>query len=1166
MFRQMLRLEPERKPTMLYIALLLVTGLCIVRCREVVEQRFLHCNPCICTHKVADCQDRSLSVIPQAIATASNITTLNLSGNRIELTPETFDGFSDLKELFLDDNLINELPPGIFDALLELEVLQLQNNYLTSLPPNIFSKLHSLKNLDVRGNSLRGQSACPLLSVIDSGLLADAETSQAILTMKRICDPQGTVACFQHESETKFTCSCPPGKVYVRGLCNDSTTCSSDAASEHRETYVHCSSNQQGVQECRCGPGRELQQPELFGLIILPFCLHTEVCSDRDTCGANEVCIEAEGSYHCLCKTGFSGQPCTDVDECTSDAIDYPCPPSINCTNSIGSYTCECGQGQIYSGAQCIEHMEAPVIEYDGQNASAIMVDEGSAVELNCSSTTDQPVKYEWLDKHGAVIDPIPSAIHVEGGVLRILSVSYQRDNGRLTCRVSSIPYPTMETAAVVNLNLNAPLDFHIMAVFGFPSMEIPEDIFAMAEMELRHMLPEAFFAAERDSNETHLGSGNDTEISIRVFVNISSAVLDRNTLLPGMDLSQLVKSRMWARRKESPPMSPLTLLNVAVTMIPRCSCTGDEFSDGRYWPETRHRELAYVPCSNDSTNGTAVASRRCELFETSFLFWGNVDNSECVPLDTVPINAYFQDTLVGYLPASESEKILLYVAFIGCGLSMPGIIATLITILALKKLRTKVHQQMIFGLCISLLLVLILFIAGIKATASANVCTGIAMAVHYCLLSAFLFTAADATHLYQQVVKVMSIKKELSTLRRSLLIALGIPFMVVVATAGSTKADAYGSKNGFRYCWINQRAVFYGTFIGPVAALLLYNAVVLTVVMRSIRRGRGSIARARNGGGSSSFAYLLRVAVSLSVLLGLTWVIGFVMLVTQNTVLQYIFTVLNTLQGLAVFIHTIRAKDVRRGWVEVVSSSSRLSSLTMSRQLSSRSRKSAGSRKAVSETVEPSPTRHRLFDLCSGIKCVSGSDASMDIPGGTHLSDISETRSTNKPEKAKYSSNNSSPSSWTTLPATSQFSARGRRGSPISVLFETHTPDANTRVQSGQNSQDMLLNMVAAEPVLQEAHPALQQCAHRQPCQHCQVNNASKQLLPLRTASRIVMYHGGHSCPEQVKICSASSTTPSARQQSVDNTESSSMTHHSCSTDPIPSFDHNTVYYCSEL
>eukprot|EP00117_Sycon_ciliatum_P006530 scpid97144/ scgid3363/ len=99
--------------------------------------------------------------------------------------------------------------------------------------------------------------------------------------------------------------------------------------------------------------------------------------------------------------------------------------------------------------------MEAPVIEYDGQNASAIMVDEGSAVELNCSSTTDQPVKYEWLDKHGAVIDPIPSAIHVEGGVLRILSVSYQRDNGRLTCRVSSIPYPTMETAAVVNLNLN---------------------------------------------------------------------------------------------------------------------------------------------------------------------------------------------------------------------------------------------------------------------------------------------------------------------------------------------------------------------------------------------------------------------------------------------------------------------------------------------------------------------------------------------------------------------------------------------------------------------------------------------------------------------------------------------------------------------------------------
>ena len=59
-----------------------------------------------------------------------------------------------------------------------------------------------------------------------------------------------------------------------------------------------------------------------------------------------EICSDTEGSYECICNTGYElkGSNCIDINECLNDQ----CSPDYDCVNSIGSYFCDCTEGYAY--------------------------------------------------------------------------------------------------------------------------------------------------------------------------------------------------------------------------------------------------------------------------------------------------------------------------------------------------------------------------------------------------------------------------------------------------------------------------------------------------------------------------------------------------------------------------------------------------------------------------------------------------------------------------------------------------------------------------------------------------------------------------------------------------------------------------------------------------
>ena len=112
---------------------------------------------------------------------------------------------------------------------------------------------------------------------------------------------------------------------------------------------------------------------------------------------------------------------------------------------------------------------------------------------------------------------------------------------------------------------------------------------------------------------------------------------------------------------------------------------------------------------------------------------------------------------------------------------------------------------------------------------------------------------------------------------------------------------------------------MFFGAFLGPILAVLLFNLVILVMVVTVLlRHARNTMGRTKEQLNQKTTIRLLISITGIVFLFGLTWVFGALTISDASLPFQIIFVVSNGFQGFFIFLFfCVFSKDARELWVE---------------------------------------------------------------------------------------------------------------------------------------------------------------------------------------------------------------------------------------------------------
>ncbi|KAF8785528.1 Adhesion G protein-coupled receptor L1 like protein [Argiope bruennichi] len=240
-----------------------------------------------------------------------------------------------------------------------------------------------------------------------------------------------------------------------------------------------------------------------------------------------------------------------------------------------------------------------------------------------------------------------------------------------------------------------------------------------------------------------------------------------------------------------------------------------------------------------------------------------------------------------------EIQSIMTYVC---CGISSLTLVGTLVCFFTIRSLHGR--RSIITGnLCLCLLITNLLILFGLDQTYNKIICATIAGLLHFWILSAFCWMLVEGYHLYRMVILVFQTGRNLSV-KFYYLFAYGCP-LIIVGISAALRSDGYGGPN---YCWLSSHYGLMWSFVGPACVIILINIVIFILTLRSastvrVKREQTTVKKIK------SWA---RGSLSVMCLLGLTWCLGLFYINKTFHVVSYIFTLLNGLQGVFIFIFHI--------------------------------------------------------------------------------------------------------------------------------------------------------------------------------------------------------------------------------------------------------------------
>ncbi|XP_065432237.1 adhesion G protein-coupled receptor E5-like [Chrysemys picta bellii] len=713
---------------------------------------------------------------------------------------------------------------------------------------------------------------------------------------------------------------------------------------EDCNSHMLCPANATCVNNthCTCLDGYQPHGNRFFNVTM-------EICDDIDECRRNGTicephgtCINMPGSYMCKCSWGFGtsqkdpSQICTDIDECkkTPDI----CGPNATCINTNGSYWCECRAGYVPSNRNrtlCKDIVECnKTRDICGPNATCINTN-GSYwckcqigyIPFNGSTTLCQELTCPRLldDDNSAEAKNLQGSFQAQMGCLCKAALeelkqmnsqnAKEKPQGFLDILEKQINLVEEQSESVEQRHRNATVLMAIVEkLLRKLAMTLPDSTIRFAPTNSTE-LGLAVRQAGYQSQETVTLQQSKTQMELNwagvpgqenegftlaglLTCQRMSPILEGAVLVEVPESDEIGQTGKWAQEPGWPSYRVLSPVASAFISDPGIRALNLSVSIRFSHKEPENKTNLHLLCAYWEPGSRRWATHGCTLQKLTT----NSTRCQCNHLTSFAVLMAFYEL---------EDWILDVITKVGLMISLLCLLLSIVTFLfcrALKGPRTTIHLH----LCLALFIAYTVFLTGTSSTGNRVVCGVVAGLLHYFFLAAFCWMCLEGAELYLLVVQVFTPHG----LRRRymFLLGYGVPALIVGVSA-TTYSEGYGTA---RHCWLSLEKKFIWSFLAPVCIIIAVNAVIFVVTVWKLLLKFADINPDMSQ--LKKLRVLTITAIAQLCVLGTTWIFGLFQFNQRSLVVSYIFTILNSLQGLFIFLlHCLLKKQVRdeyRRWL----------------------------------------------------------------------------------------------------------------------------------------------------------------------------------------------------------------------------------------------------------
>ncbi|XP_033637264.1 adhesion G protein-coupled receptor L2-like isoform X1 [Asterias rubens] len=326
--------------------------------------------------------------------------------------------------------------------------------------------------------------------------------------------------------------------------------------------------------------------------------------------------------------------------------------------------------------------------------------------------------------------------------------------------------------------------------------------------------------------------------------------------------------------------------------------------------PKNQTAEASCRFWKTDGVKGGAWSSKGCSVASS------NSTHTVCHMTHLTSFAVIMQMTHQQDLP-----KSLDYLTWAGCALSITCLAVMLIIFLTQKMYRAD-RNIIHMNLAVSLMLAQLIFVFGIDRTQDKNpqgVCKTVGILLHFFLLATFFWMLNEGIFLLS---KTTSAKTRWLRLPTYFTVGWVFPLIIVCVTM----AASFVSYDTVHRCWLTVGNGGIFAFIAPAAAVILINIGIIIQVIRVFLSLKANMNKKK----VERIRIALRAILLTLPLLGCTWLIGLLSFNADTLVFAYIFVILNSLQGVFIFIlYCLLNDEIKKGLQKRLASLQSLSGRT---------------------------------------------------------------------------------------------------------------------------------------------------------------------------------------------------------------------------------------------